>query len=81
MIIQYRVLNYRDANVDVDSIVKDIQYKDIPQDKVTDDILNNCWYYLENYSDMPFDGDPDEESLYELSNVVIDKLNELQNKV
>lgn len=81
MIIQYRVLNYRDANVDVDGIVKDIQYRNISQDKVTDDILNNYEYYLENYSDMPFDGDPDEESLYELANAVIDKLNELQDKV
>ncbi|MGN0966515.1 MAG: hypothetical protein ACI4OP_02860 [Candidatus Coprovivens sp.] len=81
MIIQYRVLNYRDANVDVDGIVKDIQYRGISQDKVTDDILNNYEYYLENYSDMPFDGDPDEESLYGLADIVIDKLNELQDKV
>lgn len=81
MIIQYRVLNYRDANVDVDGIVKDIQYRGISQDKVKEDIFDNYEYYLENYSDMPFDGDPDEDSLEELADIVIDKLNELQDKV
>ncbi|MGM9530855.1 hypothetical protein [Intestinibacter sp.] len=82
MIINYTILHYGETEVNIDGIIDDLKRHNILEDDmVINDIYDNYYYYLDRYSTMPMDGEPDEESLDDLVNVIIDKLHELQNKV
>lgn len=80
MIINYIIPKYEEAEVNIDGIIDDLEEHNILEDSiVTDEIYNNYYYYLKLYSNMHMDGEPDEESLDSLVDVVIDKLHELKN--
>ena len=41
-------MEYKEANVDIEGIIKDMKYRGVPKDFIANDIFMNSNYYLSN---------------------------------
>lgn len=63
-------MEYKEANVDIEGIVKDMKYRGVPKDFIANDIFMNSNYYLSNYTNMKSGGKVQNEDLKDLADKI-----------
>ena len=72
MTISYTILRRGEAYIDIDGIIKDLEYRHITsEEEIYSDILENSYYYIDNYSDIPEGAEIDDECIYDLVKEVV----------
>lgn len=72
MIITYLIQRREETDIDIDGIIKDLKYRNITsEEEINKDISDNCYYYIDNYSDVPEGAEIDEECIYDLVEEVV----------
>lgn len=63
-------MEYKEANVDIEGIIKDMKYRGVPKDFIANDIFMNSNYYLSNYTNMKPGGKVQNEDLKDLADKI-----------
>ena len=70
MTIPYTILWHEEAYIDIDGIIRDLKYKKITSEEEIGN-ADNCYYYIDNYSDIPEGAEIDDECIYDLVKEVV----------